>query len=295
MSTLSNRQTQDNDTTTNTVKMTQTPKSNPARETATQESEHEQEIFHDARFPPDEEAVSQGPDLRLQICTDQQRLLEESHAIKSEANALFTSTCYDQAISSYDRALASCPNYLDYEVAVLKSNVAACYLKLKNWKEAVEAATACIDSLERSLPSPSQSEQTKENEKPQSQTENKSDDAVIEISGDDEAAEQAELTRLRDLDTRKRNVTRIRTKALLRRAHAKTELGGWGNLQGAEEDYKTLSAMENLSTEDRKVVMRALRELPPKIGQAREKEVGEMMGKLKDVSSLQGYVCIMLT
>src|SRR5206468_7993261 len=71
---------------------------------------------------------------------------------------------------------------------------------------------------------------------------------------------------------------------LMRRARAKMELAGWANLQGAEEDYKVLEGMDNLPAHDRKVVKKALKELPEKINLAKEKEVGEMMGKLKDVS-----------
>lgn len=107
---------------------------------------------------------------------------------------------------------------------------------------------------------------------------------MVEISGDDEEAEQAELKRLQKNDERKRDVERIRAKALMRRAKAKSQQGGWGNLQGAEEDYKVLAAMEKLPPDDKHIVQKALRELPARINQAKEKETAEMMGKLKDVS-----------
>ncbi|KAI4264645.1 MAG: hypothetical protein L6R42_000265 [Xanthoria sp. 1 TBL-2021] len=54
-----------------------------------------------------------------------------------------------QAISVYDRALASVPNYLEYEIAVLKSNIAACRLRLSDWKAAVEEATKPLEALDR--------------------------------------------------------------------------------------------------------------------------------------------------
>ena len=57
---------------------------------------------------------------------------------------------------------------------------------------------------------------------------------VVEIEGEGDAAER-ELDRLRMDDKRKEDVQRIRAKALMRRAKARSELGGWGNLQGAEE------------------------------------------------------------
>jgi tetratricopeptide (TPR) repeat protein len=206
------------------------------------------------------------------------KLLAESHARREEANKLFASASYSDAISTYDRALASCPNYLDYEVAVLRSNIAACYLKLEDWKSAVDAATASIECLDRCLPAPTSAESTG-----QTQAESQdSKDAVIELSGEDE---EAELERLKQDDQRRNDIKRIRAKALMRRARARTELAGWSNLQGAEDDYKELAGMDNLPHQDKKIVQKALRELPSRVQNAREKEMADMMGKLKDVSS----------
>lgn len=84
---------------------------------------------------------------------------------------------------------------------------------------------------------------------------------------------------------RRREWERIRAKALMRRARARCELGGWQNLAGAEEDYKTLEGMDNLGPADRRMVSRQLRELPPRTKAAQEKEMAEMWGKLKDVST----------
>lgn len=76
---------------------------------------------------------------------------------------------------------------------------------------------------------------------------------------------------------------RIKAKALMRRARARSELGGWSDLTAAEEDYKLLATMTNLSPADRKIVQVQLRTLPPRTKAAQEKEMGEMWGKLKDV------------
>lgn len=51
-------------------------------------------------------------------------------------------------------------------------------------------------------------------------------------------------------------------------------------------DYKTLSQMPNLSAADRKIVQKQLVSLPPRTKAAQEKEMGEMMGKLKQVSAV---------
>lgn len=168
--------------------------------------------------------------------------------------------------------------------------MAACYLKLEDWKAAVDSATTCLDRLENIIPL-SQQNQDEDLPKQNSQL-SKQTDAVIEISGENEEAEKEELKRLEKMDEKKNDVMRIRAKALMRRARAKSQLGGWGNLQAAEEDYKVLTGMENLPIDDKRVVQRALRELPARINHAREKETAEMMSKLissSPVYSNSGY------
>ena len=161
--------------------------------------------------------------------TPEQRLLSESNTQKSGANKLFTSSRYSEAIGEYDKALSSCPNYLEYECAVLKSNIAACHLKLEDWKEAVESATAALDALDRLQPRkkvPKGKEDDGEDEKA---------GAVVEIVGGDDDDVEKELAELKLSDERKEDIRRIRAKALMRRAKGRMEQGGWGNLAGAEE------------------------------------------------------------
>lgn len=213
--------------------------------------------------------------------------MKETHDIKTEANQLFASACYDQAISSYDRALACCPNYLDYDVAVLRSNIAACYLKLEDWKAAVESATASLERLDKIIPLTTQDKKQdvpKEAKAPAAQT--GGNDNVVEISGDDAEAEEKELKRLKEQDEQRTNVLRIRAKSLMRRAKAKSQMGGWASLQGAAEDYQVLDGMEDLPSNEKRIVQRALVELPDRIKEAREKEMGEMISKMKDVSAV---------
>ncbi|KAI9872855.1 MAG: hypothetical protein M1830_001121 [Pleopsidium flavum] len=165
------------------------------------------EVFvQDTRFSPEEEAA----------------LLSESNEQKSQANRLFGTSRYSEAIGEYDKALSACPNYLDYEVAVLRSNIAACHLKLEDWKAAVDAATSSLEALGRLEP--------KKDEK----AAECNHDEVVEIEGEGEDAEK-ELDKLKTDDKRKEDIQKIRAKALMRRAKARSEQGGWGNLQGAEE------------------------------------------------------------
>jgi tetratricopeptide (TPR) repeat protein len=257
------------------------PLHSPAAAESDSGSSDSDETFHDAHFPPDEEAS----------------LLAASNTTKAEANTLFSQARYSEAISTYDRALGLCPNYLDYEIAVLQSNISACHLKLEEWKQAVEAANAALDGLNRIDPSPNTaSEGTKNSKDGSKQGSSRGQEPIApdpDINGVVELAEDeddsAALEKLAVSDARKTDISRIRAKSLMRRARARVSLSGWANLAGAEEDYKTLASDPKLSSilpqSDMKVVRASLRDLPPKIAAAKEKEMGEMMGKLKELGN----------
>ena len=123
-----------------------------------------------------------------------------------------------------------------------------------------------------------------------------------------EEAEKAQLAALELNDQRKLDAKKLRAKSLMRRAKAKQSLGGWSNLQGAEDDYKAVLSLSSpfapfspsstsptvgpgsktkliLPPQDRKMVDTALRTLPAQIQSAREKEMGEMWGKLKELGN----------
>ncbi|PVI08572.1 hypothetical protein DM02DRAFT_548952 [Periconia macrospinosa] len=206
-------------------------------------------------FPPEEEA----------------QLLSESATEKSHANKAFTSGNYSSAIQGYEKALAVCPTYLEYDVAVLRSNIAACHLKLEEWKGAVKSATEALEALDRVDP-PNMSARNQEG----------AGDAIEEV---DDATEvrMAALTRS---EKTVNDVHKLRTKALLRRAKARREVGDWSSLQGSLEDYQALQKPPHqLSSLDQKAVQVALRELPRRVDDAKNNEVAEMMGKLKQLGN----------
>jgi len=221
------------------------------------------------KFPPEEEA----------------ELIAESNTHKAEANSLFTTGKYDAAINKYDEALAVCPSYLDYELAVLRSNIAACHLKLDEWKEAITNATTALDGLDKL-----EREEAKAKAAAEKEAAKGDDEEIVEIisPGAAKAAppipspeNEAEVARRK----RQEDIARIRAKALMRRARARSELGGWSNLEGAIEDYKKLSSMTNLTPADKKIVQSQLRLLPPRAKAAQEKETAEMWGKLKELGN----------
>lgn len=258
------------------VRPPQTTPSAAAPERDASESDAE-ETFHDAHFPPDEEAS----------------LLATSNTTKAEANTLFAQARYGEAISTYDRALGSCPNYLDYEIAVLKSNIAACHLKLEEWKQAVEAANTALEALDRIDPPPptkKEKEKKKTTKEEDDTTSDQENDVVVELEdGQDDGDDTAALAKLALSDARKADISRIRAKALMRRARARASLSGWANLSGAEEDYKLLASDARLSSilppSDMKTVRAGLRDLPPKMAAAKDNEMAEMMGKLKELGN----------
>lgn len=150
------------------------------------------------------------------------------------ANERFAAGEYGAAIKIYAEAISSCPNYLYYERAVLNSNVAACHLKLEEWKETVKAASESVDDLDRLDPT-----KTKNNKKDGSP---KGDDGkeIVEAQEEEADEEIVSVGAAKAEDTsvvarRKADIERIRSKALLRRARARSELGGWSALGGAEE------------------------------------------------------------
>ncbi|KAI1373283.1 hypothetical protein F4677DRAFT_226618 [Hypoxylon crocopeplum] len=251
-------------------KSPETREAEPDQPKAETENQDPEESIVPEKFPPEEEAS----------------LLEESNDKKSEANALFSSAKYDNAITKYEEAASVCPHYLDYELAVLKSNIAACHLKLEQWKEAIKAATDSIDGLGR-LEKAEASQKRSEEEQQKKYTEQDEVEEEIVSSGAQKSAPAAKEETLAEAVRRKQqdDILRIRAKALMRRARAKSELGGWSNLASAEEDYKILSTMENLSVADRKIVQTQLRTLPPRTKAAQEKEMSEMWGKLKDLGN----------
>ncbi|QIW99117.1 hypothetical protein AMS68_004635 [Peltaster fructicola] len=213
---------------------------------------------------------------------EEHKLLSESNAEKQAGNGLFGKASFENAIQTYDRALSICPNYLDYEIAILRSNIAACHLKLDEWKEAVDSASKGIECLQRLEPLPELPRQTSQQNPASSDA--KDNDTIEEV--DDDLAARIENLSLSGHTIQE--VRALQTKLLLRRARAKTSLNSWADLQAADEDYRTLllPAMQaSLTNSDKRTVLDAQRSLTPRLNEAREKEVAEMMGKLKGLGN----------
>ncbi|KAG8417930.1 hypothetical protein J3459_006205 [Metarhizium acridum] len=227
----------------------------------------------------------------MHVCIRWKALVAESNSIKAEANALYSSRDYENALAKYEDAILSCPNYLHYERAVIQSNMAACHLQVEQWTEAIKIASKALDGLvelektdtglcNSMSPSKESDASDKESSKPSFTDPDGVDEEIIS-SGASRAAPAPSPPKNSSVETRKADIQRIRTKALLRRARARSEAGGWQNLAGAEEDYKTLSTMPGLGAADLRTVRSQLRTLPPRTKAAQEKEMSEMWGKLK--------------
>lgn len=218
------------------------------------------------KFPPEEEAS----------------MVTASSAHKAEANALFLSEKYDAALTKYDDAVTVCPPYLDYELAVLRSNMAACHLNLKEWKEAITDATISLkrlDDLEQKEKAKADQAQKEKDEENDVEAEIVSPLAAKAGPPLPEAVDkEAEAAR----EKLANNIARIRAKALLRRGRGRVELGGWSNLEGALEDYKKLLSMPKyLGPADKKNAESQIKALPARIKTAKEEETAEMWSKLK--------------
>ncbi|KAI7539554.1 tetratricopeptide repeat protein 1 [Hortaea werneckii] len=220
------------------------------------------------RFPPEEEST----------------LLAESNSLKGSGNQQFGHGNFSEAISTYDKALASLPNYLDYEIAVLRSNIAACHVKLEEWKEGVESCEKGIESLERLERLPTVKKDKREEGEEGDGGEGEGAAQIEEV--DENLSARIEKLRLsgQTLDS----IRKLQIKLLHRRARARTSLGGWSALQGAEEDYTLLllpSMSKFLSVTDKRQIQQSARDLQPRLNAAKEKEVAEMMGKLKGLGN----------
>jgi tetratricopeptide (TPR) repeat protein len=207
---------------------------------------------------------------------EERQLLEESNTEKASANETFASGEYHGAMQGYEKALAVCPNYLEYDIAVLRSNISACHLKLEEWKAAIDSATKALEALDNIDPPPA-----KETESSR-QIEDSNGGVVSEVSDSTEVLLEA-LTRTGHSIN---DVHKLRTKALLRRAKARHEVGGWASLQGSLADYQALSKPPNqLTNLDVKAVQVALRKLPGELDEAKNTEMADMMGKLKQLGN----------
>ena len=213
---------------------------------------------------------------------EEQQLLDESNTEKASANKAFATGEYNGAIQSYEKALGVCPSYLEYDIAVLRSNIAACHLKLEEWKQAVESATKALDALDRLDPPPPPVQDKDPRLENGTADSSNGSGTVAEIDDTTEVLLSA-LTRTSHSIN---DVNKLRTKALLRRAKARHEVGGWASLQGSLEDYQALSKPPNqLSSLDMKAVIAALKKLPAELEEAKNTEMADMMGKLKQLGN----------
>jgi tetratricopeptide (TPR) repeat protein len=141
-------------------------------------------------------------------------MVADARATRASANALFAISDYDGAVAGYERALAALPAYLGYEAALVRANMAACFLKTREWKRAVGEADRGLGALD---------ECEEERARP----------AVEDVAEEEEEADGgAEVGR--EVPSEE-DVLRMRRKLLLRRAKAGTEMGGWAALQRALE------------------------------------------------------------
>jgi hypothetical protein len=125
----------------------------------------------------------------------------------------------------------------------LKSNVAACYIKTEEWKEAARTAGECLDLLDLA------EGKKKARGNGENETDNR-DGKKVEEEQEEEAEEEiisAGAARSEDASVdakRKKDLDRIRAKALMRRGKARMEVGSWSSLTGAEEGKSNFSFLD---------------------------------------------------
>ena len=193
-----------------------------------------------------------------------QSLLQEYHAKKDAANQAFAHGDFGAALRGYHQALATCDATFEYHTSLLHSNISACHLKLADWAAAIDAATEALEGLDR----------VRSQERPPTE----------QICRDLDSA-QPQRAKKNDTLPDHAVIEQLRIKVLLRRAKARMEAGNWASLEGAQEDYQHLSQMQGLRLSDQKAVRSALLGLPALMADAKTREMGEMMGTLKQLGN----------
>ncbi|EWC45478.1 hypothetical protein DRE_00877 [Drechslerella stenobrocha 248] len=222
---------------------------------------------------------------------DEKSLLEQILEHKSTGNTHFTSTPpdYEIAISFYRSALEICPPSLAEHLTILHANIAAGFIKLERWKEAEDAATESLkasgedDDLLRAREAKQRMREQKERkEREEASKDGGKGKAIDSAVGNSEG-------RIEELDDDEEEGNNVEWgknwKARLRRAKAREMQNTWQSLSGALEDYKILSTRsiryQAIPSLDHKAIQLALTRIPPKLEDKKQKEVAEMMGKLK--------------
>lgn len=223
--------------------------------------------------------------ISLHLADKSKAALAESQSIKAEATTFFGEDDFHNAASRYEDALLPLPRRAFFPRAVLHSNIAACHLKLEQWKDATKSATAALDALTAlEAGDPSLAADKPDGPKPTADGEEEAEEEIVSAGAENSApAPPREGT----ADTLRADILRIRTKSLLRRARAFASQDSWSALSSAESDYQALAKLpaHALTPGDARTVRAQLRTLPPKVKVAQEREMGEMWGKLKDLGN----------
>ncbi|KAF3911309.1 hypothetical protein ABW21_db0203713 [Orbilia brochopaga] len=222
---------------------------------------------------------------------DEQSLLEQALAHKATGNTHFTSTPpdYETAISYYRSALEVCPPNLIEHLTILHANIAAGFIKLQKWKEAEDAATESLkvsgedDEILRAREARKRAKEQKEKKEQKAK--------VIEDGAKGKTVDTVDTSdgRIEEIDDDDEEVANIEWgknwKARLRRAKAREMQDTWQSLSGALDDYEILSThslrYQAIPPIDRKAIQQALTRIPPILEQKKQREIAEMMGKLK--------------
>ncbi|KAI8384223.1 uncharacterized protein BYT42DRAFT_511625 [Radiomyces spectabilis] len=92
-------------------------------------ADEEEEFFDSSEYHPEE----------------LERILEEATEYKQIGNRCFAEGDYDKAIAEYENALLVCPPQLPKDRALYFGNIAACHLKMNNYKDARDMASRALD------------------------------------------------------------------------------------------------------------------------------------------------------
>ncbi|KAI9460842.1 TPR-like protein [Lactarius psammicola] len=204
-----------------------------------------------------------------------QARLAEADELKQEGNSLFRLNKWDEALQSYRNGLAQVPERRKTSMPPAtneKSHSPPAEGEGTHTPTDIEESLASGTSVDSDSSSPLERECTKARS-----VLNANIAACYVKLGENENAVKACTEALQDDP----HYVRV----LLRRAQCNEKIGSWSALSSAKEDYTALLTQLPPSSNQVAEVNRSLRLLGPRIEEAQKREVGEVVGKLKDLGN----------
>ncbi|KAI8334237.1 hypothetical protein BC941DRAFT_432447 [Chlamydoabsidia padenii] len=224
--------------------------------------------------PPDDDEPLSSPkvvihdqDLFYDAAEDPAHLLAKATEYKTQGNRYFGAGDYDKALTSYQDATTLCPANEYQQRAVYAANMAACYLKLGQPKQAKSWCDTALELDPEYVKAKLRRAQANER------------------LGTSSSALSDALQDYQDLLDRHNGVTKKKKKKKKKDIYKQQDKDQGDDDDDDDDDDEQVLPRIVLDKATLGICQRAVRDLPPKIKVLMEKEKDEMIGKLKDLGN----------